>query len=75
MTPTADQDPRTTTAQIAGVTIQVTCECGEQFCHEIECEQDDFGGWSAAGEDRFILCDTCECLIDAGLQISVGVPQ
>ena len=47
-----DQDPTTIRAQIAAVTIQVTCECGEQLCHEIECEEDDFGGWSAAPEVR-----------------------
>jgi hypothetical protein len=61
-----------TTAQIAAITIHVTCECGADTCHEIDCESDDFGGWSAAPEDRFILCETCDRLIDAGQQISVG---
>ena len=68
-------DPTTAPAQIVAVIIHVTCECGDMTCHEIECEQDDFGGWSAAPEDRFILCDTCDCLIDAGLQVSVGLPE
>jgi hypothetical protein len=70
----SDKACPTLPAQIAGVTIHVTCECGETHCHEIECEQDDFGGWSSAPEDRYILCETCERLIDAGLQITVDVP-
>jgi hypothetical protein len=72
--PAPDKGPTTNPAQIAAVTIYVTCECGEAFCHEIECEEDDFGGWSAAPEDRFILCETCDRLIDAGLQVSIGAP-
>ena len=70
-----DHDLTAIAARIAAVTIYVTCECGEAFCHEIECEEDDFGGWSAAPEDRFILCETCDRLIDAGLQVSIGVPE
>ena len=65
-------DPATTPAQIAAVTIHVTCTCGDMTSHEIKCEQDDFGGWSASPEDRFILCETCDRLMDAGLQVSVG---
>ena len=68
-------DPATTPAQIAAVTIHVTCGCGDLTCHEIECEQDAFGGWSASPEDRYILCETCDRLIDAGQQISVGVAE
>ena len=68
-------DPVTTPAQIASITIHVTCECGANTCHEIDCESDHFGGWSVAPEDRFILCETCDRLIDAGLQITVGQPE
>ena len=68
-------DPATTPAQIIAMIIHVTCECGQPVWHEIECEEDDFGGWSAAPEDRFILCETCDRLIDAGQQISVGVAE
>ena len=71
---TNPSDIMTVAAIIASVTIQVTCECGEELCHEIECEEDGFGGWSASMQDRFILCETCGEVIDAGLQISVGVP-
>ena len=65
----------TTPAQIAAVTIHITCDCGDTTCHEIECVEDTLGGWSAAPEDRFILCETCERLIDAGLPVSVGAVE
>jgi hypothetical protein len=68
-------NPQTIPAQITGVTIHVTCQCGSWVIHEIDCEEYDFGAWSAAMEDRYILCDTCERLIDAGLQLSIGAPE
>jgi hypothetical protein len=67
-----EEDPPTIPAQIAGMTIQITCGCGDMTCHEIECEQDVCGGWFVAMEDRFILCEECDGLIDAGMQIRVG---
>lgn len=74
MTARPDDIP-TVTGQVVAVQIMVVCECGEHFCHEIECEEDDFGGWSAAMEERFILCDTCDRLIDAGLRLTVMEPS
>jgi hypothetical protein len=67
--------PQTIPARISSVTIHVTCQCGSGVSHEIDCEEDDFGAWSAAMEDRYMLCDTCERLIDAGLQLSIGAPE
>jgi hypothetical protein len=70
-----DKDLIAVPARIAAMTIQVTCECGDATCHEIECHDDDFGSWSAEPEARFILCETCDRLIDAALQISVRWPD
>ena len=71
---TNPSDIMTVAASIVSVTIEVNCECGEETCHEIECVDDGFGGWCASPQDRFILCETCAEVIDAGLQISVGPP-
>ena len=71
---TNPSDIMTVAARISSVTIEITCECGEELCHKIECNEDGFGGWSALMEDRFILCAACGEVIDAGLQISVGPP-
>lgn len=70
----ADDIP-TVAAQIAGLTIYVTCECRSREHHVVECEEDDFGIWSAMLPERFILCDACNQLIDAGLRITVRPPE
>lgn len=74
MTDRADDIP-TVTGHVVAVQITVVCGCGADSCQEIECEEDDFGGWSAAQEHRFILCETCDSLIDAGLLINVEPPE
>lgn len=58
--------------QIAGVTIHVTCPCGEPLHHEVDCENDDSGTWSVALHDQFILCETCDTVLDVGLRVTVG---
>jgi hypothetical protein len=71
------EDPilKTTVAQIAAVVIHVTCPCGDDLVIEIDCEQDDSGAWSAPLDERFVCCETCGTLLDAGLQITVQDPE
>ena len=73
MTDRAD-DILTTTGQIATVTITVVCECGDPANYEVECS-DDEGFWTAPLEDRYHFCESCECVIDAGLRIRVMAPE
>lgn len=69
-------DPRLSCAVVACITLSVTCECGADDVHQLELEQAPIDpGWSAAIEDRFILCEECGCVIDAGLVISVAAPE
>lgn len=70
-----DKDLSTVTPQIGGVTIYVTCPCGCLTYHEIDCEEGDDGVWAAAMEDRFILCETCNQLMDVGQRLSVSDPE
>ncbi len=67
--------PTTLAAQIAEIVLTVTCDCGCGEAHQIDCQQDIAGVWSAPLEDRYILCETCGTLLDAGLQITVGAPH
>ena len=71
----AETDPPTVNAQIVWVTMYVSCPCGFRTQHEIDCSQGDDGAWVAPMEERFILCESCDQLIDAGLRLSVGNPE
>ncbi len=70
-----EKDPRAVPAQIADVMIFVTCQCGDLSPHAVACVEDDYGTWAAAPHDRFVLCDTCETLIDTGLRVTVAQPK
>ena len=58
-------------AEIAAIVILATCPCGTIHADEIDMEQDDFGAWKAPDDERFILCDECGQLFDAGVEISL----
>lgn len=75
MTKARPDDPPTVLAQISGVTIHVVCPCGADTLHVIDCVEDRFGGWSADMEERFILCDSCDQLVDAGFQVELQAPE
>lgn len=55
------------------VTISVRCQCGDLLHYEIELDQDDSGKWSVPIEERFIFCDECERVMDAGDLLSIEV--
>jgi hypothetical protein len=60
---------------VADVIIFVSCSCGAPDCHEVELEQDEGAGWSVKTEDRYILCETCDQLIDAGMRFTAEVKE
>lgn len=64
-------DLATVPAQIEGVTISVVCPCGASIPHVIDYVENHLGGWSADLEERFILCDSCDQLVDAGFQVEL----
>jgi hypothetical protein len=74
MTHVVDLTPETTAVQLAAVTIHVACHCGDDLVIDLSCAQDDHGVWSVPEDERFILCENCESLLDAGLLIIVKTP-
>jgi len=60
----------TTRAVVSSVTMTLVCECGDNTAHEVDFDTDDFG-WVVPVEDRFILCDVCERVIDAGFTLAL----
>ncbi len=62
-------------AEISGIVVTFACECGTEEQYEIDLECEGVGpGWTAPMEDRFVLCDGCGCVIDAGFVISIDPP-
>jgi hypothetical protein len=70
-----ETDTPTVPAQIAGVTIYVTCPCGSLDQFDIDCAENDSGIWSAPIPERFHLCESCRQVIDTGLRVTVGAPE
>jgi hypothetical protein len=66
----------TTSAAITSVTVAFVCECGTETEHVVELDCEEIGpGWVAPPQERFVLCDGCESVIDAGFIISITQPQ
>lgn len=73
MTARANDIP-TVTGQVVAVQIMVTCECGDWTHHVVDFTADE-GFWTAPMEDRFLLCESCAQVIDAGLCLTVRDPE
>ncbi len=72
----ADEPLHTSSAEISSITVWFVCECGTEASHEVDLECEDIGpGWTAPMEERFVLCDGCGCVIDAGFVISIDPPK
>lgn len=56
-------------AEVQSVTMTLVCECGADTQHEVDFDSDDFG-WVVPVEERFILCEVCDCVIDAGFTLA-----
>lgn len=68
-------DIHTTRAEITSVTVAFVCECGTEASHVVDLECEEIGpGWVAPIEERFVLCEGCESVIDAAFVISIDPP-
>lgn len=68
-------DIHTVNAVVSAMTVTFACECGSDVTYDIDLETEEIGpGWTAPMDERFILCDCCESVIDAGLVFSISPP-